>query len=209
MKITEIFTNTWQGEGLLLGVPATFIRTAGCVEPYCSWCDSKHSWGKGKEMSVRKIVDRVKKYKPELIVITGGEPYLQEELRELITELLSLGLQVQIETSGKLPVFKMKGMTIVMSPKWYDGEYRIARSSDLQKADQLKFVVGNWNDFSHMLHFISKYGIDKKKVCIMPEGVTQKEQLKKMKELLKHSVEHNIRISPRLHVLLWGNRRRV
>jgi len=210
MKITEIFTNTLQGEGLLLGEPATFIRLAGCVEPLCDFCDSKYSWATGKTMSVDKIVGRVKKYKPELVVITGGEPYLQsQELRELVNELMSLGLRVQIETSGKLPIFKIRGLVVVMSPKWYDGRYQIARTSDLRKADQLKFVVSDWKDFSQMLHLITMHDLDKSKVCVMAEGVTRQEQIKKMRELVKYCVSYGIKLSPRLHVLIWDKKRRV
>ncbi|MGB4110545.1 MAG: 7-carboxy-7-deazaguanine synthase QueE, partial [Desulfomonilia bacterium] len=42
MLISEIFSSL-QGEGPWTGLPAVFIRLAGCVEPLCPWCDTSHA----------------------------------------------------------------------------------------------------------------------------------------------------------------------
>ena len=41
-SINEIFASV-QGEGLLAGTPAVFVRLQGCPV-HCPWCDTKYSW---------------------------------------------------------------------------------------------------------------------------------------------------------------------
>jgi 7-carboxy-7-deazaguanine synthase len=59
MVINEIFYSL-QGEGLLAGVPAIFIRLAGC-SLRCKWCDTKYALdpSAGEELSISQIIDRV------------------------------------------------------------------------------------------------------------------------------------------------------
>lgn len=42
-QVHEMFSS-FQGEGMLVGSPATFIRLQGC-NVGCSWCDAKRTWG--------------------------------------------------------------------------------------------------------------------------------------------------------------------
>ena len=87
MRITETFTSL-QGEGLKMGVPTYFIRTAGCNLD-CSWCDTKYAFGEGTERDIR---DLVRGCNVSHVCVTGGEPMLQDELPELIGLLLSEGI---------------------------------------------------------------------------------------------------------------------
>lgn len=101
MKVNEIFTSI-QGEGKFTGTPAVFVRMAGC-NLNCSWCDTQHT--KFKEMSVWNVEAAIKQklnyYKQiKHIVITGGEPMLQQDLGELIARFNSRYFTVQIETNG-------------------------------------------------------------------------------------------------------------
>jgi 7-carboxy-7-deazaguanine synthase len=68
MKISEIFASI-QGEGLHAGKPQIFIRLSGC-NLSCSWCDTKHAWEGGDEMSVYEIMDAVKENGRKSICIT-------------------------------------------------------------------------------------------------------------------------------------------
>jgi len=83
MRISEMFYSI-QGEGFLCGVPSLFVRTTGC-NLRCSFCDSPHtSWNpEGEEHSLNEIMEIAARYPSRHVVITGGEPYLQNELPEL------------------------------------------------------------------------------------------------------------------------------
>lgn len=84
----QIFA-TIQGEGLVVGRPAVFVRFHGC-DFACDWCDTKHSWKEGSPFVTRTLTDvqsRVFALTEEfgsesnfpMLVITGGNPMLQPQ----------------------------------------------------------------------------------------------------------------------------------
>ncbi len=87
---------TIQGEGFHQGKAAYFIRLAGC-DVGCVWCDVKESWEAGKHpvFDVRRLRSEVEKTPARMVVITGGEPLMQN-LDELTKELHAAGLQTNI-----------------------------------------------------------------------------------------------------------------
>ena len=105
----EIFL-TLQGEGPTAGSPAIFIRSSLC-NLHCRWCDSDHTWnfegtpwphdkdgspGYAKhrredvqvELDAEDLTERVLAFDCPRLVLTGGEPLLQQpewsELLDLI-----------------------------------------------------------------------------------------------------------------------------
>ena len=101
IDIVEIF-QTIQGEGIFSGRPCVFIRFQGCCLK-CKFCDT--DFDRGIPMSLHDILDEVSCLMPPecdqpLVVITGGEPFLQPGIVELTEKLISIGVHVQIETSG-------------------------------------------------------------------------------------------------------------
>lgn len=94
-KINEIFCSI-QGEGYHTGTPAIFIRFSGC-NLKCSFCDTKHE--SGVKMTDDEVIEKVKGYKPRLVVLTGGEPSLFIDA-EFVEKLHGIGKYVAIETNG-------------------------------------------------------------------------------------------------------------
>ena len=90
---------TIQGEGPYTGMPATFVRLAGC-NLMCPMCDTDYTSGRRK-MDVLKIVEEVLSHKNRLVVITGGEPFRQD-ICDICSLLCDRGLLVQIETNGAI-----------------------------------------------------------------------------------------------------------
>lgn len=103
LPLMEAF-HTIQGEGFFSGKSAFFLRIGGC-DVGCQWCDVKESWdpSKHKLTSVQSIVDEIKKYNTNTVVITGGEP-LMWDLSYLTKSLKSLSYQIHLETSGAYPL---------------------------------------------------------------------------------------------------------
>lgn len=121
LKVKSIFGPTIQGEGTQAGMPAVFVRFAGCnmwngkaetrAASRCPFCDT--DFVGGREMFaheiVKEIADRVPYNRQYLIVFTGGEPLLQnaEDLIEVLKLLKRPALEdgsprflTQVETNG-------------------------------------------------------------------------------------------------------------
>lgn len=128
IDIVDIF-QTIQGEGIFSGRPCVFIRFQGCCLK-CAFCDT--SFDEGTPMSLHDILDEISCLMPQectqpLVVITGGEPFLQAGIVELTEKLISIGIHVQVETSGvhwqqgfdkwEKDVYFRSMFTIMCSPK--------------------------------------------------------------------------------------------
>lgn len=133
---------TIQGEGTHSGVPAYFIRLAGC-DVGCVWCDVKESWETSKwpTVPVHEIVLEATKYPGRIAVITGGEP-LMYDLGPLTFALKQAGFKTHIETSGAHP-FSGDFDWVCFSPK----KFKAPHPSIYAHADELKVVVYHPSDF--------------------------------------------------------------
>lgn len=96
-KINEIFYSI-QAEGHNAGMPAHFIRLAGC-NMRCTFCDTNNDVN--FEMTAEGIVDIIKKSTTLCgnIVITGGEPTMQN-ISPLVRMLKNEKYYVCVETNG-------------------------------------------------------------------------------------------------------------
>lgn len=115
-KINEIFQSL-QGEGHNTGKNVVFIRLSGC-DLSCEWCDTKYHVN-FTEMSEYDIFSRVEKIrKNKSVIITGGEPTIQN-LLPLLTLLKKEGYWIGIETNGNNLIELEKEFIdyISMSPK--------------------------------------------------------------------------------------------
>lgn len=133
---------TIQGEGYHQGRAAYFLRLAGC-DVGCVWCDVKESWDKNAHplTSIEQMVNYVKSTPAELVVITGGEPFMYD-LSPLIAALKDAGLSINIETSGAYPVSGQPDW-ICISPK----KFKAPVAENLPLAHELKVVIFHKSDF--------------------------------------------------------------
>ncbi len=178
MKISEIFTSI-QGEGVFIGQPSVFVRFYGC-NLNCLWCDTpqgREPSVKYKEMDVSEILKKIKKTGIKNVVLTGGEPLLQdkEEISLLVRKLLSNKYHVTIETNGSLSPFfaGYKGQIFwSISPK-LDTKINLEvlkKFFNKNMNSSLKFVIKNreWlNRSKDLIKKISVQGIKKRKIPII------------------------------------------
>jgi organic radical activating enzyme len=134
---------TIQGEGIHSGSAAYFIRLAGC-DVGCHWCDVKESWEINGHpiIEIETLVTQAKKSKAPIAVITGGEPAMHN-LDAITKAIKKTGLATHIETSGAYPIIG-KFDWICVSPK----KRKPPLKESLAKADELKVVIYNKDDFS-------------------------------------------------------------
>ncbi len=135
MRVNEIFYSI-QGEGMNTGRPAVFVRLSGC-NLKCPFCDTDFS--EYIELTVEEIVDEVCSFagKCRFVVITGGEPTLQD-CTPLIDTLQRNGFEVAMESNGthRAP-YNVNWLTI--SPKTLYVDTEAAKIRQL-RCDELKVV---------------------------------------------------------------------
>lgn len=119
LDVHSVF-RTIQGEGPYTGHPAIFIRLAGC-NLQCPMCDTDYT-SKREELDVDTLVTRVRLAKHgsklDLVVITGGEPFRQN-ITPLVTRLLGLCFNVQVETNGTLALPDDLAQVVETNPARY------------------------------------------------------------------------------------------
>lgn len=219
MRVSEIFYSV-QGEGLNVGKPAIFIRTAGCnMRPICEWCDSKYALKNGKEVGINEVVLSVQEIHNKTgcgrVVITGGEPCVQIDLvLELINNLPDF--IVEIETNGLIYFDSAFVDVLTISPKKqnynFDNVLRFLNDRCVREQKTIiKFVVANEGDFYFWHDLVRKSGIDRMtdNIYMMPEGVEDKQLKKNSLWLVELCKQHNFNYSPRLQIYLYGNKRGV
>ena len=136
-RLRSIFSSL-QGEGRNTGMPATFIRFAGC-NLNCPWCDTrKHT----KEMlSLSEIMREVEKRKNRAVIITGGEPTIVIGLKDLLVALKERGHWLALETNGTRNIQEIELFDYVaVSPKYFYRN-RYAEGTMVRKADEVRIVA--------------------------------------------------------------------
>jgi len=215
MDVVEDFESI-QGEGITMGLPSYFIRLRGC-NLQCKWCDSKYAWaGDFWNLNVDTVYEcclKAAEHGIKNVVVTGGEPLLQQEqLDELFCNLLADHFTIEVETNGTI---RWKGdyapNLFNISPKLSSsGNYAV----DLDLLEwynrkfncQFKFVIGSVKDFQEYRSIAKK--IPLQNVVLMPEGTTNTD-IVRMGRWLAKRVRGRERVMPRLHIYLYGNKRGV
>lgn len=150
LRITEIFYSL-QGEAATVGLPTIFIRLTGCPLR-CGYCDTAYAFSGGQLMSLKEIMETVKRWKTPYVTVTGGEPLAQPQVKSLLTQLCDANYQVSLETSGAMDIAEVdERVGIVMDLKTpgsgessrnlYENCYYLGIS------DQVKFVICDRSDY--------------------------------------------------------------
>ncbi len=230
MRISEIFYSV-QGEGSLTGVPSVFVRTSGC-NLRCTWCDTPYaSWSpEGPDMSLDSILAEVMRHPTRYVVVTGGEPMVARQIHTFLHQLSEAGKHITVETAGTVPPPPLPVDLASLSPKLANsvpslekaGAAWVARHQETrlqpailrqwleQSRDyQLKFVISSEEDLREAQQVIRNIGIPipPEKILLMPEGTSLEVMRTRYDLLVKACLTHGYRLSPRLHIELFGNTR--
>lgn len=226
--ISEMFSQTIQGEGINIGHPAVFMRLQECTLN-CSWCDTKSVWRYGNPYSSDEIFDIWEKngviddfIKGHHLVLTGGSPLYQQI--SLITFIDLLG-----DRYGMIPYIEIEN-ECVLKPlsgfvKWvscWNNSPKLESSGNTKRAafkediikmtaslknSWFKFVITDGLDWLEIYENYLVTGlIDRSQIILMPEGETQ-ERLKETRELTVNlAIREDVRFSDRLHITIWDKK---
>lgn len=203
MQVNEIFLSI-QGESLSSGFPTIFVRFTGC-NLRCFYCDTTYAYEHGVEMSPLEILEQVKGLHYKRVCITGGEPLLQEDLKELLG--LLEGYTVTIETNGAVSikniilgerhswVMDMKAPSSGCSEKMVLENFKFLRNED-----EIKFVIGDRTDYDWAKETIKSNYV---KGTITFSPVYGKINYEDMVNWIL-SDRLDVRFQIQLHKLIWG-----
>ena len=221
----EVFYSL-QGEGPNTGAPSVFLRLATC-NLACAWCDTKYTWDWENYDYDREVVnletdqveERIRKFECRRLIITGGEPLLQQaELAPLAASLKNDGYFLEIETNGTVaPQADLERLVDQwnVSPKLGSSGNPRERRDQRQAMDALgplpnayfKFVVTQPEDVAEVCTLRDAYGLPGKRIILMPEGVTAESIQGRSPWVAEACAKEGFRFSTRLHILLWGDQR--
>jgi organic radical activating enzyme len=224
MQVNEIFKSI-QGEGPNFGKPAIFLRTAQC-NLKCTWCDTKYTWDwknydfskEVKEMTIDEVKDTITELEIKHLVITGGEPLLQQDDLADLLSFLKPDFYVEVETNCTILPNKMLTDLIDqwnVSPKTKNSgnPLELCENNECyyffanQENAFFKYVVEDETDIPEIKKFVTKYKIPEKRVQLMTQASTKEEISIREKSISKLAKSHNFTFSPRLHVAMWGSQR--
>jgi 7-carboxy-7-deazaguanine synthase len=214
LNVSETFRSL-QGEGPTAGAPATFVRLQGCSVG-CSWCDTKYTWdpGKGREVPLPALLDELDALGPkDLLVISGGEPLQVRGFAELAEEACGAWARVEVETAGvAAPPLSHPNLFWNWSPKLprvtplWEETWAHAGAWMAEPRAIAKIVVGE-NDEAEAIRLGRT--LPRERVWLMPEAVTAEALRRRALAVAEVCRREGWRMSPRLHVWLWGVRRGV
>lgn len=162
-KVNEVFYSI-QGEGKHTGMPAVFIRLAGC-SMNCPFCDTKYAFQTGEEWDETRLLGELKKYPCKTAVVTGGEP-TEQNAPALFNALKNAGYEIHLETNGAQDADVSRVDFVCVSPKKY------VSPQMLKKADVIKIVVGQDTDLEDLQNYYA-YENAKTQIYLQPESNKQ------------------------------------
>lgn len=213
--LTEKF-ESFQGEGPWTGQRCVFVRFSRC-NLRCSFCDTPESWDWSKynptevseKVPVTELVSWVRERAVDLMVITGGEPMLQQPAMTALAR--GAGVRVQVETNGTMaPTPELASLVNlwVVSPKLansgmaYSARIKpsVLTSFVATGRAAFKFVVADpHRDLDEVAQLADEHELAP--VWVMPEGRTREAVLAGMDALYGPATERGWNVSTRLHIL--------
>ena len=226
LVVSEVFGPTWQGEGPSLGRRAGFVRLGRC-NLACTFCDTPYTWRWAdhdpavelRTIAVDAVVAELLRMDVPLVVVTGGEPLLQQShLPALLRPLRTRGIEIEIETAGTLaPIADVVDLVdrFNVSPKLANSGNEAGRRlrPDVLRALQatgkaaFKFVAVDAADLDEVQGIVDANGLTE--VWVMPEGTDAETIVARSRVLVDPVMDRGWNLTSRLHVLLWGDRRGV
>jgi 7-carboxy-7-deazaguanine synthase len=161
LQVCETFVSL-MGESSFAGLPGFFIRLSGC-NLRCRYCDTTYAYAGGTERTQESLAAEAAATGLKLVLVTGGEPLVQEEGPQLLNLLADRGFTVIVETNGSRPLAgidsRVHRIMDLKCPSSGMADHNYLKNlEDLSAADELKFVVANRRDFDWALETMAPHG---------------------------------------------------
>lgn len=206
LRLTEIFYSL-QGETRTVGLPTVFVRLTGCPLR-CQYCDTAYAFDGGTWWEISAILAEIKKYRTNYVTITGGEPLAQKTCLPLLMQLCDQGYEVSLETSGALDISQVDTRVVkvvdIKTPGSGEGDKnRWENLSNLQKHDQIKFVICDQADYLWAKQILQQYKLGEQCQILFSPSYQQLKANLLADWILQDQLP--VRMQIQLHKYLWGD----
>ena len=159
-------------------------------------------------MEITHIMSEIKQWDCNLVEVTGGEPLFQEKCIDLLNELVNSKYEVMLETGGSLSIadvpkkvikivdFKCPSSGMEKKNLW-------SIVGDLQAHDEVKFVIGNREDFDWAKDRISEYSLDKICTSLFSPTFGKIDPQQIVEWILADNLP--VRMQMQMHKMIWNS----
>ncbi len=232
LLVSEKFVSL-QGEGVSTGIPSAFLRLGNC-NLACSYCDTAYTWDPERydlhqELHAESLLETaqwVETHAPGRLIITGGEPLIQQKQLSQLLDLVDKKIEarggeklfVEVETNGTiLPTASLSSRVNQwnVSPKLScSGEALekrivpkvIAHFTSHSQA-YFKFVTVEEKDVQEVDELLSRFLMKRERILLMPEARSAEQLRDRALGVANWAQGRGFRYSGRLHLELYGGAR--
>ncbi len=211
-QVVESFLSI-NGEGKRAGQLAVFLRFAGC-NLKCSYCDTM--WANQPDvaytwMTKEEIYEIVRQSGAKNVTITGGEPLLQEGMKELLAFLAEdESLTIEIETNGSVDLTPYLSISdrVVMTMDYklpgsgMEDRMNLSNLKKLRTVDTVKFVSGSREDLIRAVQIMEKYALRGRCACYLSPVFGRIEPVE-MVEFMKERQLTGVNLQIQMHKVIW------
>jgi organic radical activating enzyme len=238
LAVTELYGPVWQGEGPSSGRVCSFLRLAGC-NLTCGWkrgiggllpvegawqCDEPATWHAKMRtppvwMNAGEVIDYHAKVSPRggaMLVITGGEPLLQQDRQQFRDLLFAMSHhRIEVETNGTIaPTIHTQARVAQfnVSPKLdssgvdLEDRFKLEVLQALNRSGKavFKIVCADTLDVWDARRLCDLVKVPAHRRWIMPEGIDPDAHLETARRIAPAVKEAGFNLTLRQHTLLYG-----
>lgn len=214
-RLAEQFISI-NGEGQRAGELALFLRFAGC-NLRCDWCDT--AWACGPDapseaVTAEQLADiaaDAMQSGVKNVTLTGGEPLLQPEIGAVMRRLSGMGLTVEIETNGAVPLaaFQDCGAVFTMDYKLPSSRMEQHMCTEnfalLRAEDTVKFVCASREDVLRAKEIAERF---RPRCPMYLSPVFGRISPAEIVDMMKEQKMGNFRLQLQLHKFIWDPNQR-
>jgi 7-carboxy-7-deazaguanine synthase len=215
---------TVHAQGPSAGRRCSVIQMGGC-NLACTWCDSAFTWDSARYDLARELaywpVPEVAAHalscQPAVVVISGGEPLLQQDSESwpMLLDALA-GNEIGLETNGTITPTEdtlRRVSWVTVSPKlahsgdpaWarINGEALLRWGELAQDLDiDFCFVVRDVSDVGTIATLVTIHGLPPSRVWVTPEGTSAITVLNRLRDVSEAALSAGFNLSARLNTLV-------
>lgn len=198
------------GEGPTAGALSLFIRLAGC-NLRCKWCDTCYAQTENEDtqtLTLSQLVSDVKKSDITHVTLTGGDPLLQPNVKELLQALSFV--TVHVETNGSINIEPFR----VGEHVHFVVDYKLPGSGMEQTmclqnfdhvtpTDAYKFVIADRTDMQKAVALVKQYNLTHKTQVYFSTVFAQMTPADVV-EVMKQEKLNGVKLQLQLHKYIWN-----